>query len=246
MGKPWPAWLLALALLALPPPGLAAREGRVPLHREARGEAVRRVQEILCLSGFYSGPLDGIFGPQTEQAVRLFQKKKGLAVDGVVGARTLSLLVREARWKGGRFLPSARGRARIRVELIPWPEAEALAPDGALLRLLDLQTGLYLVARRRGGHYHMDLEPASLVDTAVLRLIYGGKWSWERRPVAVELRGRYLAGSINGFPHGEDVLEGNDFPGHFCLHFWGSRLHRTGAPDPEHQRMVRRAAEWKG
>lgn len=245
MGKSVLAWLLALTLLALTLPTLA-RGGRAPLRRGACGEAVRRVQEILSLANVYSGPLDGIFGPQTEQAVRLFQRKEGLAVDGVVGVRTLSLLVQEAQWKRARFLPLARGRMRVRAELIPWSEARVLAPDGSFLRLLDLQTGLYLVARRRGGHYHMDLEPASIVDTAILRSIYGGKWSWERRPVVVEFNGRCWAGSINGFPHGEDVLEGNDFPGHFCLHFWGSRLHQTGAPDPEHQRMVRRAAEWKG
>ena len=35
---------------------------------------------------------DGIFGPITEEAVRDFQKRKGLSVDGVVGSKTWAAL----------------------------------------------------------------------------------------------------------------------------------------------------------
>jgi N-acetylmuramoyl-L-alanine amidase len=40
------------------------------------------------------GPIDGIFGRQTEAGVRLFQKEHGLAVDGIVGPRTVRELKR--------------------------------------------------------------------------------------------------------------------------------------------------------
>jgi peptidoglycan hydrolase-like protein with peptidoglycan-binding domain len=39
----------------------------------------------------YTG-IDGIFGPQTEQAVRSFQQGAGLGVDGIVGPRTWAAL----------------------------------------------------------------------------------------------------------------------------------------------------------
>ena len=64
-------------------------------------------------------PADGLYGPVTRQAVRAFQKRKGLVVDGVVGPQTLGALgIRRsapARSNGGREAapaPSSRG-ARV-------------------------------------------------------------------------------------------------------------------------------------
>jgi DNA invertase Pin-like site-specific DNA recombinase len=52
--------------------------------------AVRSVQRVLDRSGYDLGApgVDGRFGPLTDRAVRRFQAHHGLAVDGVVGART--------------------------------------------------------------------------------------------------------------------------------------------------------------
>jgi peptidoglycan hydrolase-like protein with peptidoglycan-binding domain len=58
------------------------------LKRGSRGEDVRRLQEALKRLGFDPGPIDGIFGPKTEAAVKAFQKKYGLVVDGIVGPQT--------------------------------------------------------------------------------------------------------------------------------------------------------------
>ncbi|HOP39938.1 MAG TPA: peptidoglycan-binding domain-containing protein [Geobacteraceae bacterium] len=57
------------------------------------GDEVCRIQERLQSLGIYLGPLDGIFGGGTEGAVRLFQEREGLAVDGVVGPITWAKLV---------------------------------------------------------------------------------------------------------------------------------------------------------
>ena len=51
-----------------------------------KGEEVKRLQEALGINN------DGIFGKQTEDAVKLFQKKNGLEVDGIVGDKTWSAL----------------------------------------------------------------------------------------------------------------------------------------------------------
>ncbi len=48
----------------------------------------RTVQTKLKRWGYYKGTVDGIYGNQTRKAVRLFQSKNGLAVDGVVGPKT--------------------------------------------------------------------------------------------------------------------------------------------------------------
>jgi peptidoglycan hydrolase-like protein with peptidoglycan-binding domain len=55
---------------------------------------VREVQLRLRTVGYEPGPIDGLFGPLTEAAVRSFQHAHGLATDGVVGPRTDAALRR--------------------------------------------------------------------------------------------------------------------------------------------------------
>lgn len=50
----------------------------------ARGPAVRFLQTLLRDKGFYTGPIDGVFGPRTQRTVRRFQRQQGLSVTGVV------------------------------------------------------------------------------------------------------------------------------------------------------------------
>jgi peptidoglycan hydrolase-like protein with peptidoglycan-binding domain len=54
----------------------------VPLKRGSRGDEVRRLQALLCLSGHDAKPIDGAFGSGTERALRLYQAVQGLAADG--------------------------------------------------------------------------------------------------------------------------------------------------------------------
>ena len=56
------------------------------------GETVSEIQRRLKNWGYYSGSVDGIYGSQTEKAVRYFQSKNGLSVDGQVGNQTLAAL----------------------------------------------------------------------------------------------------------------------------------------------------------
>lgn len=56
------------------------------------GATVREIQTRLKNWGYYSGAVDGIYGSQTEKAVRYFQSKNGLSVDGQVGDKTLAAL----------------------------------------------------------------------------------------------------------------------------------------------------------
>jgi peptidoglycan hydrolase-like protein with peptidoglycan-binding domain/DNA-binding CsgD family transcriptional regulator len=51
-------------------------------------DVVRHVQRRLRELGFRPGPVDGLFGPRTERAVRSFQRSHGLIVDGIVGPQT--------------------------------------------------------------------------------------------------------------------------------------------------------------
>ncbi|MDQ7793350.1 MAG: hypothetical protein RDU89_02890 [bacterium] len=127
-------------------------------------------------------------------------------------------------------------------EELTWSEVNRLFPPGAEAEVQDLETGLVFSVRRRGGDAHADVEPVTAVDAAVLRQIYQGEWSWKRRSAVVSVAGHRIAASMNGMPHGEGSIRDNDFPGHFCLHFSDSRVHRTWRVDRGHQLMVVRAA----
>ncbi len=58
----------------------------------SRGTEVREIQTRLKKWGYYNGNVDGIFGTQTREAVKYFQRKNGLSVDGVAGKKTLAAL----------------------------------------------------------------------------------------------------------------------------------------------------------
>lgn len=56
------------------------------------GQEVIDIQDKLYKWGYYNGIVDGVYGYRTYQAVRSFQSKNGLSVDGVAGNETLAAL----------------------------------------------------------------------------------------------------------------------------------------------------------
>lgn len=58
----------------------------------SRGDNVTRVQQRLIQYGYLDGEADGRYGEETRNAVLLFQRRNGLAVDGKVGAATAAAL----------------------------------------------------------------------------------------------------------------------------------------------------------
>jgi N-acetylmuramoyl-L-alanine amidase len=58
----------------------------------ANGEKVKNLQQWLLDYGFYAGKIDGIFGTDTETALKLFQQEAGIQVDGWVGKETQSAM----------------------------------------------------------------------------------------------------------------------------------------------------------
>lgn len=58
----------------------------------SRGEEVRKIQQKLKNWGYYSGGVDGIYGTQTQNAVKSFQRKNGLTADGIAGKTTLNAM----------------------------------------------------------------------------------------------------------------------------------------------------------
>lgn len=71
--------------MTLPSTDAVLREGM-------KGEAVRNLQADLVTIGFDPGPVDGRFGAKTAAAVRRFQERRALLVDGKAGAITLQAI----------------------------------------------------------------------------------------------------------------------------------------------------------
>ncbi|MDN4072281.1 hypothetical protein [Fictibacillus terranigra] len=125
-------------------------------------------------------------------------------------------------------------------KIMRWTKVDKLLPKGSKFKVIDLETGFYFSVQRRAGNKHADVQPLTYKDTAVLKHLYNGKWSWRRRAILIPVKGKMLAASMHGMPHGHGALQ-NGFPGHFCIHFAGSTTHRTRNADPSHKMMILKA-----
>ncbi|MFC0558781.1 peptidoglycan recognition protein family protein [Halalkalibacter alkalisediminis] len=71
---------------------VAGARQRNILNRGDQGDDIRALQERLDELGFLPGPIDGIYGPQTADAVMRFQRAASITVDGIVGPQTRAAL----------------------------------------------------------------------------------------------------------------------------------------------------------
>ena len=199
---------------------------------------VLTMQTALQSLGYYTGKLDGVYGTGTESAVRAFQKKASLKQDGIAGPKTLSAL-----YHSGTKADSASSSSStsVKTESLDWfKNGNTAIPKGAVLTIKDVATGKTFQVKRWAGSSHADSEPLTSEDTAIMKSVYGGSWSWTRRAILVSYNGHVYAASMNGMPHGTSTRD-NNFSGHFCIHFTGSKTHGTDRVDEDHQAAVQKA-----
>lgn len=206
------------------------------------GSAVKKVQQRLKKLGYYTGSTDGDYGPGTKTAVKNFQKRNGLTANGTVNKKTLSKLNSSGAKKakaGDASGGSEKGAGS--TERLNWFKGGSnKIPKGATFKVKDIRTGIVFTCKRWSGANHLDAEPLTSSDTGKLRKIFG-HWSWRRRAVLVKYNGHVYAASMNGMPHGTGTIKGNNFDGHFCIHFYGSKTHGSGKVDSMHQSCVAEA-----
>ena len=122
----------------------------------ARGDGVRDVQTRLAALGFPIDPEEhGVYGHATEGAVREFQQRRQLLVDGLVGEDTWQELVEAGRTLGDRVLylryPSYRGddvrRLQARLNLLGFDTGreDGIFGERADLAVRDFQRNVGLV-----------------------------------------------------------------------------------------------------
>ena len=200
------------------------------------GTKVTALQQALKIKGYYTAAIDGKYGDNTVAAVKAFQKAKKLSQDGVAGNETIKALF--GKNAADYDFPTERldwfngGRAKF--------------PQGVHFEVKDIATGKTFTCYHLFGSNHLDAEPLTASDTATMKSIYGGEWSWARRAILVKYNGHVYAASMNGMPHGSYDIKDNNFPGQFCIHFYGSKTHGSDKVDAEHQKCVEKAmnATW--
>lgn len=139
-------------------------------------------------------------------------------------------------------MPHSEPPEIARGEYLSWEEVDKLFYRYSNALVIDVDTGLSFQVQRRGGTYHADVQPLTARDTAIMKMIYNGEWSWRRKAVVLEVGERRIAASMNGMPHGSGAIRGNNFKGHFCIHFRDSRVHQSGKENLAHQMMIWKSA----
>jgi len=206
-----------------------------------KGDTVKAVQKKLKSLGYYTGSIDGDYGNGTKTAVSNFQKRNGLKQTGKVNSDTLKKLNSSSAKKADSSDSSGSGNG---TERLNWFNGGSnVIPKGATFKVKDIKTGKVFTCKRWSGYNHLDAEPKTASDTATMLSIYG-HWSWKRRAVLVKYNGHVYAASMNGMPHGTGTISGNNFDGHFCIHFYKSKTHGSGQVDEAHQNCVATAMNY--
>ena len=141
----------------------------------------------------------------------------------------------------GNSVEAKKNPKTDQIKMLQWEEVNEILPRYSKFTVVDLETGMKFRVQRRAGSNHADVQPLTSKDTAIMKKIYNGKWSWKRRAIIVISEDGKIAASMHGMPHGGGALK-NNFPGHFCIHFYGSTTHRTNFMDLSHKLMILKSA----
>ncbi len=205
------------------------------------GNNVVKLQQALECLGYYSGAIDGVYGEGTVASVKKFQKKRNMKEDGIAGSATIRVIFGATASAGAS---SASSQKTAKTEVLDWfaDNVSSVIPKNARFTIKDVKTGKTFEAVRWSGVNHLDAEPRTAEDTATMKSIFGGSWSWNRRAILIQYNGHVYAASMNGMPHGTSTIS-NGFDGHFCIHFKNSKTHGTKKVDDDHQSAVTTASK---
>lgn len=217
------------------------------------GETVLRIQLRLRELGYFNFKPTGNFQSMSVEATKKFQQRQldangqPIMSDGTVGAQSMSILfsqnaVRAEIVAGIPVGPLLSGSPKVTGELVDWNEVKPLLKTGQVYTVTDFNTGMEFNITFTGGENHAEVECTSATDVIELKSVFGGDFSFFKRPAVINIDGRNIAAALQGFPHGGDTISGNDMDGHLCLYFSGSRSHVCNLPDAEITGQIYKAA----
>ena len=236
-------------------PGGSAQEATyTTLKTGSSGNAVTNLVTELKRQGYYSGSVTNKYTTSVAEAVKKFQKAKGLSVDGVAGPATQHKLF-------GTVPVGAGDTSNLTMTLYPAEKIDwytgginELWARGSNYKVYDVKTGIVWWAHRWAGGLHVDAEPLTAADTARLCKCYGvttsqeiaSKNLYQRRPLLVTIGTRTFACSLYGVPHNYpegDTISTNEYRGQLCIHFTNSKTHNSNKVDSGHEEAIQYAWE---
>ncbi|NLB90162.1 MAG: SH3 domain-containing protein [Clostridiales bacterium] len=221
-------------------------------------DAVKSMQEKLIQLGYLSGRADGIFGIETSLALRSFQLRNGLSVDGIAGSRTLGTLhggnatPAESLVKPTPAIPSMPDMGG-NINTFFTPKAAQVnysnwysglrnkLRENPIVTLYDFSSGISWQINVFSNGAHADGEPLTAQDTANMLKAFGGKQTWTPKAVwAVLMDGSVYMASTHSVGHDVDHTPGNNLSGHVCIHFprSASQVTAIGPYATSHQAVI--------
>ena len=218
------------------------------------GTAVKNLVTELKNQGYYSGTVTNRYTTAVAEAVKAFQRAKGLSADGIAGSATQHKLF-------GTVPVGSGDTNNLTMTLYPAEKIDwytgginELWARGSNYKVYDVRTGIVWWAHRWAGGLHVDAEPLTAADTARLCRCYGVSNSteiasrnlYQRRPLLVTIGTRTFACSLYGVPHNYpqgDTISTNDFKGQVCIHFTNSKTHDSRKVDSGHEAAIQYAWE---
>ena len=218
------------------------------------GTAVKNLITELKNQGYYSGAIGTKYTTAVQDAVKAFQKAKGLTVDGIAGAATQHKLF-------GTVPVGAGDSSNLTMTLYPAEKIDwytgginELWARGSNYKVYDVRTGIVMWMHRWAGGLHVDAEPLTAADTARLCRAYGVSTAdeiksrnlYQRRPLLVTIGTRTFACSMYGVPHNYpegDTISTNNYKGQLCIHFTNSKTHDSRKVDSGHEQAIEYAWE---
>ena len=229
---------------------------------------VKAMQELLIEAGYLKTKATGFFGSATAAAVRSFQKDHSLSADGVVGQATMTLLkkastivnddsnkdnssvmIPEEVDDGNDGAPATDigkvedTQVRGDIVLEDWwsGKIDSIIKRSQTFTVTDVITGKSFRCARYGGQNHLDAEPYTAEDAAIMYEIFDYKWTWSARAIWLTFDGVTYAAAMNGMPHGGQRINSNNFSGQFCIHFLNSRTHGGNRVNEDMQARIQEA-----
>lgn len=220
------------------------------------GSMVKWIQETLKALGYYEdGTVTGNYGRLTKEAVRQFQRDHDLSADGVCGPKTIAAL--QAEVNDDSSSTTNQGYNPVVYNLSWFNNLSTINSLGVVRNgkgtLTDISTGRSFRIKVQSTGNHVDAEPLTSADTAVLcslynvstaaQLVSGNKY--QRRPMVLtaDKSNVQFICSIYAIPHGDQTISNNSYDGQFCLHFLDSKTHKTNRVDTDtngHQAMIKK------